>query len=164
VLAPREIEALEYGARERVTDLHLPHVRDLPRVLPGLFADAAERAVRAGFDGVELHYAHAYTMASFLSARNDRSDGYGGPRECRARGRLRDPDSRSRRDHELPSRGRGPRTRRRGRHRRRATEPRRPRLVPEGPPRARRGGPALQAHELLRGARSTAQAGHLPAL
>ena len=27
---------------------------------------------------VELHYAHAYTMASFLSSKNTRSDGYGG--------------------------------------------------------------------------------------
>jgi 2,4-dienoyl-CoA reductase-like NADH-dependent reductase (Old Yellow Enzyme family) len=27
---------------------------------------------------VELHYAHAYTMASFLSRLNDRRDGYGG--------------------------------------------------------------------------------------
>jgi hypothetical protein len=35
-----------FGARERVTDLHLPHVAELPRVLPGLFADAA--AARAG--------------------------------------------------------------------------------------------------------------------
>jgi 2,4-dienoyl-CoA reductase-like NADH-dependent reductase (Old Yellow Enzyme family) len=43
------------------------------------------RAREAGFDGVELHYAHAYTMASFLSARNDRSDGYGGPRPNRVR-------------------------------------------------------------------------------
>jgi 2,4-dienoyl-CoA reductase-like NADH-dependent reductase (Old Yellow Enzyme family) len=39
----------------------------------------------AGFDGVELHYAHAYTMASFLSALNTRDDGYGGPREQRIR-------------------------------------------------------------------------------
>ncbi len=85
VLDPRELEALDYGYRERVTDLHLPHIRDLPRVLPGLFADAAERAARAGFDGVELHYAHAYTMASLLSKTNDRSDGYGGSREGRAR-------------------------------------------------------------------------------
>jgi len=85
VLDQGEIEALERGARERVTDVHLPHVRDLPRVLPGLFADAAARAREAGFDGVELHYAHAYTMASLLSARNDRADGYGGPRENRVR-------------------------------------------------------------------------------
>jgi 2,4-dienoyl-CoA reductase-like NADH-dependent reductase (Old Yellow Enzyme family) len=85
ILDARELEALEFGYRERVTDLHLPHVRDLPRVLPDLFAEAAGRAARAGFDGVELHYAHAYTMASFLSARNDRDDGYGGSREARAR-------------------------------------------------------------------------------
>jgi 2,4-dienoyl-CoA reductase-like NADH-dependent reductase (Old Yellow Enzyme family) len=73
------------GYRERVTDLHLPHIRELPRVLPGLFAQAARRAEAAGADGVELHYAHAYTMASFLSALNDRDDGYGGSREGRVR-------------------------------------------------------------------------------
>ncbi len=84
-LPPRELEALRMGYRERVTDLHLPHIRDLPRALPTLFADAAARAKEAGFDGVELHYAHAYTMASFLSARNTRPDGYGGDREARAR-------------------------------------------------------------------------------
>jgi 2,4-dienoyl-CoA reductase-like NADH-dependent reductase (Old Yellow Enzyme family) len=54
-------------------------------VLPGLFAEAARRAETAGFDGVELHYAHAYTMASFLSRLNVRDDGYGGPREHRVR-------------------------------------------------------------------------------
>ena len=85
VLAPRELEALDYGYRERVTDTHLPHIADLPRVLPDLFADAAARARKAGFDGVELHYAHAYTMASFLSALNTREDGYGGARENRVK-------------------------------------------------------------------------------
>ena len=85
VLSARELEALTHGYRERVTDLHLPHIRELPAVLPGLFADAAERAMHAGFDGVELHYAHAYTMASFLSARNTRDDGYGGARPQRVR-------------------------------------------------------------------------------
>ncbi len=54
-------------------------------MLPELFAAAAARAQQAGFDGVELHYAHAYTMASFLSALNQRDDGYGGARECRVR-------------------------------------------------------------------------------
>src|SRR6185295_19337302 len=83
VLDERELEALRFGYRERVTDMDLPHVRELPQVLPGIFASAAERAREAGFDGVELHYAHAYTMASFLSAKNDRPDGYGGPRENR---------------------------------------------------------------------------------
>ena len=85
VLNDRELEALDYGYRERIWDTHLPHIRELPQVLPGLFADAAWRAGEAGFDGVELHYAHAYTMASFLSRLNARSDGYGGSRENRVR-------------------------------------------------------------------------------
>ncbi len=85
ILTPPELEALRFGYRERVTDTHLPHIRALPEVLPDLFAGAARRAREAGFDGVELHYAHAYTMASFLSALNTRGDGYGGTRENRAR-------------------------------------------------------------------------------
>jgi 2,4-dienoyl-CoA reductase-like NADH-dependent reductase (Old Yellow Enzyme family) len=85
VLDARELEALRFGFRERVTDLHEPHIRELPQVLPGLFADAAVRARAAGFDGVELHYAHAYTMASFLSRKNDRTDGYGGALQNRVR-------------------------------------------------------------------------------
>src|SRR5215211_5984959 len=85
VLRPRELEALQFGYRERVNDMHLKHIRDLPRELPPIFAAAAARAREAGFDGVELHYAHAYTMAGFLSAQNDRADGYGGSREERVR-------------------------------------------------------------------------------
>jgi 2,4-dienoyl-CoA reductase-like NADH-dependent reductase (Old Yellow Enzyme family) len=85
VLSPRELEALDFGARERVNDLDVPEIRDLRTALPSLFAKAALRARDAGFDGVELHYAHAYTMASFLSALNTRTDGYGGSREARAR-------------------------------------------------------------------------------
>jgi 2,4-dienoyl-CoA reductase-like NADH-dependent reductase (Old Yellow Enzyme family) len=85
VLDERELESLRFGYRERVTDTELPHIRDLPQVLPEIFAAAALRARLAGFDGVELHYAHAYTMASFLSALNTRDDGYGGARENRVR-------------------------------------------------------------------------------
>jgi len=85
ILDERELESLRFGYREHVTDMHLPHVRELPQVLPDIFAEAARRAREAGFDGVELHYAHAYTMAGFLSALNNRDDGYGGPRESRIR-------------------------------------------------------------------------------
>jgi dimethylglycine catabolism A len=85
VLDARELESLRFGYRETVTDVDLPHVRELPQVLPDIFAAASQRAREAGFDGVELHYAHAYTMAGFLSALNDRNDGYGGQRENRVR-------------------------------------------------------------------------------
>ncbi len=85
LLNARDLESYRFGFRERVTDVHQPHIQRLPEVLPKLFSDAARRCIEAGFDGVELHYAHAYTMASFLSALNRRSDGYGGPSEHRVR-------------------------------------------------------------------------------
>lgn len=85
ILSARELESLRFGYREHVTDMQLQHVRDLPRMLPSIFAEAATRARTAGFDGVELHFAHAYTMAGFLSALNTRDDGYGGSRENRVR-------------------------------------------------------------------------------
>ena len=85
VLSPRELEALNFGYRESVTDTNLDHIRRLPQELPPIFAAAANRAREAGFDGVELHYAHAYTMAGFLSRQNNRDDGYGGSPENRVR-------------------------------------------------------------------------------
>ncbi len=85
VLTPREVESLDMGFRERITDVHLPHIKELPQNLPVLFAQAAARAKDAGFDGVELHCAHAYTLASFLSPLNTRDDGWGGSREARVR-------------------------------------------------------------------------------
>ncbi|MCM3503078.1 alkene reductase [Microbacterium sp. P26] len=50
------------------------------------FVKAARRAVDAGLDGVELHSANGYLLHEFLSpASNQRTDGYGGSPEARAR-------------------------------------------------------------------------------
>ena len=65
---PREL------TREEIDDLTVRFVR------------AAQRARDAGFEGVELHAAHGYLMAQFLSgAANQRTDEYGGELVNRAR-------------------------------------------------------------------------------
>ncbi len=57
--------------------------------LPGIVAayrHAARCAMEAGFDGVEVHGANGYLLDQFLrDSINDRTDGYGGPVENRAR-------------------------------------------------------------------------------
>ncbi len=50
---------------------------DLAQIVEA-YGDAAARVREAGYDAVELHMAHAYTLSSFLSARNKRRDEYGG--------------------------------------------------------------------------------------
>ncbi len=56
------------------------------RDIVGWFAGASVRAKKAGLDGVEIHGAHQYLVASFLSpATNRRTDKYGGSVENRAR-------------------------------------------------------------------------------
>jgi NADPH2 dehydrogenase len=58
---------------------------DMERVRDG-FVDAAQRAIRAGIDTIELHAAHGYLLHSFLSPiSNKRSDGYGGSLTARMR-------------------------------------------------------------------------------
>ena len=50
------------------------------------FVAATERAMRAGFDMLELHCAHGYLLASFISPlTNQRNDAYGGSLENRLR-------------------------------------------------------------------------------
>lgn len=61
----------------------------IERVVQG-FAAAAQRAVDAGFDVLEVHGAHGYLLHQFLSPlSNTRTDAYGGSLENRARLLLR---------------------------------------------------------------------------
>lgn len=82
--APQIIHFLKIsrsGWRQKVQDLSIDEVR----AIPGLYANAAVRAAQAGYDAVELHMAHAYTLSSFLSRHNARRDDYGGSLERRLR-------------------------------------------------------------------------------
>ena len=67
---------------------HVPRAMtadDIARVRAA-FVSTAERAVRIGFDAIELHCAHGYLAHSFLSPiSNKRNDEYGGPLEARMR-------------------------------------------------------------------------------
>ena len=69
------------GWRQKVEDFK---PEELP-VIVEQHAKASRRAVAAGFDFIELHMAHAYTLASFLSKINKRTDRYGGRLENRLR-------------------------------------------------------------------------------
>lgn len=69
------------GWRQRVTDFK---TEDLP-VIVEQHVNGAKRALAAGFDFIELHMAHAYTLSSFLSLSNERTDDYGGPLKSRMR-------------------------------------------------------------------------------
>jgi 2,4-dienoyl-CoA reductase-like NADH-dependent reductase (Old Yellow Enzyme family) len=56
------------------------------RAMPGTWAAAAKRAVDVGFDTIEIHMAHGYLLAQFLSpVSNTRNDEYGGDRAGRMR-------------------------------------------------------------------------------
>ena len=71
-------EDADTGARA-MTTAEVEEARDA-------FIRAAQRAEKAGFDGVEVHGAHGYLLAQFLSPElNRRDDAYGGSLENRAR-------------------------------------------------------------------------------
>ncbi|KAK3393803.1 hypothetical protein B0H63DRAFT_444018 [Podospora didyma] len=67
-----------------------PHPKEMTvEQIDGLvesFQQAAERAVKAGFDTIEIHGAHGYLLTEFLSPQsNKRTDRYGGSFENRTR-------------------------------------------------------------------------------
>lgn len=89
VRAPRQVTGLvPFSASEIPDEPEAPRAAseaDLERVIDA-FRDAALRAYRAGFAGVELHGAHGYLFGQFLSATlNRRSDDWGGSLAGRAR-------------------------------------------------------------------------------
>jgi 2,4-dienoyl-CoA reductase-like NADH-dependent reductase (Old Yellow Enzyme family) len=71
-----------------------PVMQEMPRelsveeiwALVGKFGDAARRAREAGFDAVEVHAAHGFLVAEFMSEySNQRTDAFGGSLENRMR-------------------------------------------------------------------------------
>jgi NADPH2 dehydrogenase len=70
------------SAREKTRMLEVNEIE----TIADEFALAADRAVKAGFDGVELHGAHGYLLNQFFSPLfNKRDDEYGGSLENRMR-------------------------------------------------------------------------------
>ena len=76
--------AITYGGRYTypVQELSVAEIHDLHQA----YADAARRAAAAGFEWLEMHFAHGYLGASFFSPlANQRTDDYGGSLENRLR-------------------------------------------------------------------------------
>ena len=79
--------AVAYGGKYKypVHELSKDEIKGIYRS----YARAAERALQAGFEWLEMHYAHGYLGASFLSPiANKRTDEYGGSLENRIRFHL----------------------------------------------------------------------------
>ena len=85
-------ETVSASAIPFAEDWHTPReatAEDIDRIVAA-FAAAAERAVKLGFEVIELHGAHGYLLHQFLSpVSNQRTDEYGGSLENRMRFPLR---------------------------------------------------------------------------
>ncbi len=74
-----------YDGRKPYVEARALPLDEIPRLLAD-YRNAAENAVAAGFDGVEIHAANGYLLDQFLrSNANFRDDRYGGPVENRVR-------------------------------------------------------------------------------
>jgi 2,4-dienoyl-CoA reductase-like NADH-dependent reductase (Old Yellow Enzyme family) len=78
-LMPRFLNSLVFGTPRAMTAGEI-------RAVISQFAAAARLMAAVGFSGIQLHAAHGYLLAQFLSARsNARTDAYGGSAVARAR-------------------------------------------------------------------------------
>ncbi len=83
---PAEMDVKDAAGNEVPAQTPKPLTEDEIHGVIEDFASSAERAVRAGMDGVELHGANGYLLHQFLSSgTNVREDAYGGSPEQRAR-------------------------------------------------------------------------------
>ncbi len=73
-----------WGRGDERTLAHELSVYEIHRIQQN-FVDAALRAQKAGYDGVQLHGCHQYLINDFASDINKRTDEYGGSTENRAR-------------------------------------------------------------------------------
>lgn len=88
-VAPSAIQATGYAySDDGPIEFSMPRALDISEI-PSIietFRAGAERALRAGFDGVEIHGANGYLPDQFLQdGSNKRTDAYGGSIENRAR-------------------------------------------------------------------------------
>lgn len=82
---PWSASAHSIGSAGKETQIREATEYDIERTIEA-FVQAADRAYRAGFDGVELHGAHGYLLHQFLSTfTNKRTDKWGGSLENRFR-------------------------------------------------------------------------------
>ena len=89
---PQAWQAVAPSAIALTEDWPVPHALSADEIEQHIdaFARAAERAVEAGFDFVEIHGAHGYLIHSFLTAlSNRRDDEWGGSLEKRMRFAIR---------------------------------------------------------------------------
>lgn len=73
------------GGKKPYAEARALRLDEIPRII-GDYVHAARNAMRAGFDGVQLHSANGYLIDQFLRDNsNFRDDAYGGPIENRIR-------------------------------------------------------------------------------
>lgn len=79
IIAPSNLAFSHYETPQTMT------IEEIERTVI-LFKEAAQRALKAGFDFIEIHGAHGYLINQFLSPlTNQRNDKYGGSLENRSR-------------------------------------------------------------------------------